>query len=243
VLIVAVHDVAPSTIDEVRWLLGRLDEAGVRPRVLKVIPAEPGASKEGLAELGTLIAREAAAGSEIVLHGWSHRASAPLRGSWPDRLRAVAFAAGAAEFLTLGADEIGVRLAAGNERLAGWGAAPAGFCPPAWLATPDLAPVARAAGFRYLAMLRGLRDLERSAWLTLPPIGYMGTGRLQEALVGIAGTLISSPLRLLMRRDVHRVFLHPQQAGESAACNRVLDRIAMLGRMHEPTTYRALLDA
>lgn len=242
-LIVAVHDVAPSTIDQVRWLLSRLDDAGVRRRVLKVIPAEPGATEASLAELGSLVAQESLSGSEIVLHGWSHHASGTLRGGWPDRLRARAFAAGSAEFLSLSSAETGERLAAGRERLSGWGVTPLGFCPPAWLASADLAPAARAAGFRYLVTLRGLRDLERCAWLTLPPIGYMGAGQVQEALVGLGGTLISRPLRTLLRRDVHRVFLHPQAARESAACARVLDRIAMLGRMHEPTTYRALLDA
>jgi predicted deacetylase len=242
VLIVAVHDVAPSTIDQVRWLLGRLDEADVRPRVLKVIPAEPGASEAGLAELASLIAQESAAGSEIVLHGWSHEAAGRLRGSWPDRLRAALFAGGAAEFLALAPDEIGARLAAGRERLAGWGAIPDGFCPPAWLATDGLAPAARAAGFRYLVTLRGLRDLERSRWLTLPPIGFMGAGPVQEMLVGVAGTMISGPMRRLLRRDLARVFLHPQGARQSAACGRMLARVATLGRMHEPTTYRALLD-
>jgi len=243
VLIVAVHDVAPSTIAQVRWLLGRLDEAGVRRRVLKVVPAEPGATDTALRELGELVEQESSAGSEIVLHGWSHHAHGRLRGSWPDRLRAVAFAGGAAEFLSLDPDEIRNRLEAGRERLAGWGAEPVGFCPPAWLATPELAPAARAAGMRYLATLRGLHDLERASWLTLPPIGYMGAGPVQEALVRFAGVVIARPLRRVIRPGVHRVFLHPQGAPESRACARVLDRVAMLVRMHEPTTYRALLDA
>jgi uncharacterized protein len=243
VLIVAVHDVAPSTLDDVRWLLSRLDAAGVRRRVLKVVPAEPGASPAQLDELGDLVASEAALGSEVVQHGWSHRATGALRGRPVDRVRARLFAGSSAEFLTLSADEVEHRVRDGLARLTGWGAAVSGFCPPAWLATPDLAPAARRAGLRYLLTLRGMRDLVDERWVTLPPIGYMGAGGLQETLVAAGGWLVSGPLRRAIAPGVHRVFLHPQGARSSRACARVLDRVATLAGSGPSGTYRELLDA
>jgi len=243
VLIVAVHDVAPSTLDDVRWLLSRLDAAGVQRRVLKVVPAEPDASPTQLDELGDLVAREAALGSEVVLHGWSHRAEGPPRGSAVARLRARHFAGTSAEFLTLPAVEMERRLREGLARLTGWGAAVSGFCPPAWLATPELAPAARRAGLRYLLTLRGLRDLADGRWLTLPPIGYMGVGGLEESLVAVGGWLVSQPLRLVVAPGVHRVFLHPQGARSSRSCTRVLDHVASLAGTGSIGTYRELLHA
>ncbi|HEX5396787.1 MAG TPA: DUF2334 domain-containing protein, partial [Candidatus Limnocylindria bacterium] len=87
-LVVSVHDVAPSTLPDVQWLLERLDALGVRPRALNVIPRE--ADNGDIRDCPALVAllrREAAAGSEIVLHGYSHRAAGPLRGGFGSRLR------------------------------------------------------------------------------------------------------------------------------------------------------------
>jgi len=243
VLIVAVHDVAPSTLPQVRWLLAELDGMGVSRRVLKVIPAEPGADTGGQSDLAELLAAEAAAGSEIVLHGWTHASDGALRGRLVDTLRARLFAAHSAEFLALEPQEMVRRLEQGMARLAGWGAPAVGFCPPAWLAAPELLEAAAAAGLRYIVTLRGLRDLARDRWLTLPPIGYMGTGGLQESLVGVGGRLLGDPLCALLRPNLHRVFLHPQGARDSAACHRCLDRIRRLAVTHRATTYRELLHA
>jgi predicted deacetylase len=146
VLIVAVHDVAPSTLGEVRWLLERLDQAGVRPRVLKVVPGEPDASPRLTEELARLVGEEAGLGSEIVLHGWTHRADRPYRGSRLDRLRARLFAAGTAEFLSLPAAEMRDRLDSGRRWLADRGVDAPGFCAPAWLWARELPSVAEAAG-------------------------------------------------------------------------------------------------
>jgi hypothetical protein len=243
VLIVAVHDVAASTLAQVEWLLEQLDAAGVQRRVLKVIPAERDAPAESSAALVALARREAALGSEIVLHGWTHRADGPLRGSFTDRLRARLFAGDAAEFLSTDAAEMTRRLAACRAWADAAGVEVSGFCPPAWLAAAGLPEAARAAGFRYIALLRGLRDLDRGGWVLLPPRGYMGAGAGQERMVRAAGALLSRPLAALLRSPAQRRFLHPQNADRSRDCARQLREVARLARSHETGTYRELLDA
>lgn len=240
-LIVAIHDVAPSELSEVHWLLGQLDALGVSRRVLKVIPAPPDDGDP--AELLQLLHDERAAGSELVLHGWSHRADGRLRGSLADRLRGRLFAGGAAEFLSLDDTEVERRVLAGRDWLAEHELDADGFCPPGWLATGALAGALRGAGFRYEVTLRGLRDLERQRWVVLPPDGYMGAGRTQEAMIRLGAAVVSRPLRRLLAAGVHRVFLHPQGARRSRDCARVLGRIGALVREHQATTYGALLDA
>ena len=118
-----------------------------------------------------------------------------------------------------------------------------GFCPPAWLATRSLPRLLREAGFRYLVALRGLRDLDRGRWLSLPPRGYLGAGATQEHLVGLGGAVLSRPLAALLRTPAHRFFLHPQGAAASPACAGVLTDIAGLARSHRSVTYAELLDA
>lgn len=245
-LIVAVHDVAPSTLSEVRWLLSRLDDAGVATRVLKVIPAEHRAAASDTADMERMIRDEATAGSEIVLHGWTHRAEGPYRGSLADRLRARLSAGGAAEILALEPLEMRRRLDAGRGWLERLDLAPGGFCPPAWLAVPGLAAAARAAGFRYVVTLRGLRDLRPGPGartrIDLPATGYMGAGPTQEALLRVGGALLFRPLARLLRAPATRIYLHPQGASRSSDCARTLREIEHRARTERPGTYAELLD-
>lgn len=236
-LIVAVHDVAQSTLQEVRWLLARLDDMGVAPRVLKVVPGEPGTTDE----LGDLVRAEAAAGSEIVLHGWEHRACGPMGGSALDRLRAMLFAGGTAELLTDDAAEVERRVAAGCAWLADAGVAVRGFCSPAWLAGPSVTDVLRRHGLDYMVTLRGLLILGTRRWITLPPEGCMGGGRVQEGLVQLGAAVLARPLSALLPSPAHRVFVHPQGARRSRACAAVLRRIEVLARSHRPARYGDLL--
>src|SRR5579883_2030224 len=75
-LVVSIHDVAPTFMEDVRYLLAALDAIEVRPRVLKVIPYfEQRDDIRADAAFGRLLASEAAAGSEVVLHGYAHRAA------------------------------------------------------------------------------------------------------------------------------------------------------------------------
>jgi predicted deacetylase len=245
VLIVAVHDVAPSTLPQVRWLLGRLDDAGVERRVIKAIPAEDRGGDQAAFE--ELVRGEAARGSEVVLHGWRHQAGGPYRGSAGDRLRARLFAGDSAEFLALAPAEMRTRLEAGRAWLAGLGLEPRGFCPPAWLAAPGLGAAARAAGFRYLLTQRGLRDLAPSragaTRVDLPATGYMGAGASQDGLVRLGGALLFRPLAALLQAPAVRIFLHPQGADASRDCARVLHQVERLAHAHRSGTYAELIGA
>lgn len=244
-LIVAVHDVAPSTLPQASWLLARLDDAGVERRVIKAIPAEPGGADP--APFEDLVRSEAARGSEVVLHGWTHRAGARYRGSAIDRVRARLFAADAAEFLTLTPSEMRSRLDAGRAWLDRLGLAARGFCPPAWLAAPGLAAAARAAGFRYVLTLRGLRDLSpppgTASRIDLPATGYMATGAVQEALLRLGGAILFRPLAVLLEAPAVRIYLHPHGASSSPDCARVLREIELLARTRRAGTYAELLRA
>lgn len=243
-LVVSVHDVSPPNLAEVRWLLERLDALGARPRVLKVIPNEAGRAPVGEDQgLVDLLHHEATHGSEIVLHGYTHRAAGRLRGSAVDRLRARLFAGDTPEFLSVTWEEAARRIEAGRAALNEAGVPPAGFCPPAWLADGDLGDLLRKRGFRYLLTFGGLHDLERGRLRTMRAVGYMGAGPIQERLVAVERLLMvaastGSPAAF----PVLRVFLHPRAASRSPACSAVLRSLERLLRSRTPVTYAALLD-
>ena len=238
-LVVAIHDVAPSAVGEVRYLLGALDNIGVRPRVLKVIPNADGRDDiRHHPALTRLLADEAAASSEVLLHGYTHRAAGALRGPWPTRARARLFAGAAAEFLTLDNDEMTDRLAAGRRILRDCGLDPRGFGAPCWLAPPGLPTLLRQSGFAYYVTMMTLLDLTTGRRVLTPSLGYMGAGAGQERLIGLgaAAGLAAAPWLPIVK-----VFLHPQGAGASPACDRTLRMLACLARTRSLVTYGDLL--
>jgi predicted deacetylase len=243
-LVVAIHDVAPASIDEVRWLLARLDEAGVRTRVLKAIPAPDGVELDPASPTAELLRAEQAAGSEIVAHGYTHRTAGPLRGSWLDTTRARLFAPDAAEFLSLDRGEASRRLVRAREILEQGGLTIAGLCAPGWLAPADLDELAGQAGYAYVIGLVRLADLARRRTRTVPAFGYMGADRVQERLIGIGGDISVSLHRWLGDQVPHlRAFLHPDGASTSADAARTLARIARIAGHERVGTYADLLSS
>jgi predicted deacetylase len=233
-LVVAIHDVAPDYLDEIRFLLSALDRAGARPRVLKFIPENLGTSPE----LVQILIDEQRQGSEIVQHGFSHRTSGPFRGPWTRRLRASIFAQRDAEFLSLVPAEMASRLSRGRNILQGAGLSVSGFCAPGWLETPELPSILRGCGFRYNVAMTSVVDLANRRRIRTDWLGYMGAGRIQENLVGIADGVNRATAPLF---SVLKVFLHPQQARSNAACGRILDLIPALVRDRTLTTYGQLV--
>lgn len=236
-LIVSVHDVAPSTLRETRWLLAALDGISARPRTLMVIPAEPDRPPDEELELYAALLAVAADGTELVLHGFNHRRSGAFRGPWPDRLRGQLFARGQAEFLALDTPAMHDRLQRGRAVLAEAGLRVAGFCAPGWLAAPGLRPTLAGLGFRYLVGFASVTDLRRGMRIFAPSGGYMGVPP-DEGLIRIETALARS---LAGRRPL-QIFFHPQGASHSRACARVLRLLEGELRRRRPTTYEALVD-
>ncbi len=238
-VIVSVHDVAQSTLDDVRWLLARLDDVGAVPRVLKVIPAEAGQpSLAGHDELLGLLQAEASAGSEIVLHGYEHRTVGPVRGPGGQRVRARLFAPNDAEFLSVGRREAARRVEAGRDTLSGLGLPVRGFCAPGWISGPELPGILAGLGFRYLVGFTGLLDLDRGHRRSIPAFGSMGAGPLQERLIDVERALVLSAERAF---PVLRAFVHPARARSSSSCSRTLKAIEFFVARRQVVTYGELL--
>jgi predicted deacetylase len=237
-LVVSLHDVSPSRLMEVRHLLAELDRLGARPRVLKVIPAEPGATPRDYGPLYDLLRSEQEAGSEIVLHGHTHRSAGRPAGPAVDAVRARFFAPHVAEFMCVEPDEARRRLAAGRSELRGAGLDVRGFCAPAWLAQPWLTGTLRELGFQHYVGMAQLVDLRGSRRLWLPWAGYVGGGSAHEILIrfGSAALLAASA-----GRPVVKVFLHPAPQPSVPALRRPLAIVSKLLRTRRPTTYAALL--
>jgi predicted deacetylase len=239
-MIVSIHDVAPSTLGPVASLLEALDGAGVRRRVLKVIPNSQGRwPLQRSPELVRVLQAEAQSGSEIVLHGFTHETAGRLRGAPWTRMRARLFAPFSGEFLTLDGAAMRERLNSGRQALEDCGLQPGGFCAPGWLATPELDQALLECGFHYRIDLMSVSDLRRGRRRLTPWLGYMGAGELQERLVGTANLLTWAASRWT---PLIKVFFHPPRRSTSRAFERLLRRTAILRAKRQPLTYAQLLE-
>lgn len=202
--------------------------------MLKVIPEHLTDSPE----LVHWLKQEQDRGSEIVLHGYTHRSGGRWYGPWRRRLRARLFARHAAEFLTLTPAEIEERLVDGREILNRAGLRVTGFCAPGWLESSDVASVLRRLGFRYDVRMTHLLDLVNGRRMWTDWVGYMGADPLQENLVAIANRVNQLTAAAF---PVMKVLVHPQGAQRSRRCRNVLDMIPSLMSDRSLTTYAQLV--
>jgi predicted deacetylase len=241
-LVVSLHDVAPPFEAQLQRQLARLDSLGVHRRVLKVVPNWQG--RYPLPEARGLVAllqAEAAAGSQLVLHGLEHRPRGPWRGPWYVRWRAALVAGRVAEFVTLDAAAAERSARAGCALFAAAGLPPPdAFCAPGWLITSEALAGLRAAGLRWLVGEFTLRDLASSRRLFLPAFGQIGGSPLHETASaflnwGLGGAWLS-------RATAAKAYLHPQGDQDGPAVRRTLHRIgAYVARGGwRPATYADL---
>lgn len=240
-VIVSLHDVAPPFEDAIRAQLALLAAIGVRRVALKVVPNWHGAYPlSGSPSLVALLHEQLAAGSQIILHGFEHQpyGSRPFRGPWLSRARARLFAANAAEFLTLSADEAADALQQGIATFERAGLPrPDTFCAPGWLHNPETAAALKREEFRYLIDMFVARDLWTGHSVWTPGMGYMGAGPGQERGVQILNGIVRQTA--LRATNVAKVYLHPQGDPTGAI---VRQRLASLAEMIErdgwqPATY------
>jgi predicted deacetylase len=238
-IVIAIHDVSPAHADEVRYLIDACDALRARPLVLKVIPNEAGRYDiREHPEFARMLAHEAAAGSEIVLHGYTHQIAGPISGLGLQQLRGRLFAGSVAEFLTLDRRRMRERLRAGLQILRDVGLAPHGFCAPGWLASSYLPRQLRDCGLQYYLTMAAVHDVLDGRRVLTPWTGYMGADPIQERLVRLGGDVITT---LAKRSPVTKVFLHPQGAYESAACSHILQRIPGMIENRRIVTYGSLI--
>jgi predicted deacetylase len=242
-VVVSVHDIAPSTADDVHWLLDRLDAIGVRRRVLKVVPRWKGVDDlrrddEVSHRLVARLRDEVSQGSEVVFHGLTHQLEGPPLGPWHQRVRVRLFSPRSPEFAGVDPEAARRRLEDGLGDLATLGFDSPGFCPPSWIAPRWVDAVAHAVGFRYILRVNDVRDLDSGIDHRWPTAGYMGVGGRQERLYELQREVT---VRGPIQPQTLRFHLHPQGARRSPACGRALHRLGRLVREREVATYTRLL--
>lgn len=239
-LVVSVHDVTPAHGERVLRLLDILDRLGVERGALLAVPRWHGAwPLEEDRVLADRLRERAAAGWEVVLHGWRHD-EVGVRRSPGAALRAAGRTAGEAEFLSLDPGEAGRRVDRGLEVLWSVGLDPAGFVAPAWLAAPGLDGVVRARGLEVTEDVRELREAGGARRLRAPVVTWSTRTALRRA----AGRAHAALWRLRPpRAPVVRVALHPPDVDHPRILRSAEATLGALLVEREPATCREALAA
>lgn len=239
-LVVSLHDVSPRTRPAFETMLAELAVWGVDRCSLLVIPDHHGAGNfRADPDFCRWLERLAAAGHELVAHGYYHRR--PARGNespWARWLTRV-YTAGEGEFYDLPEAAAAGLLERAKADFAVLDApAPTGFIAPAWLLGEAAARAVRAAGFQYTTRLGEVEDFRtgvtvhsqslvyscRNAWRRAASLAWNGW---------LAGRLRSSPLA--------RLSLHPPDRAHPAIWSQVRSIVRDALRDRLPLTYADFL--
>lgn len=234
----SLHDVAPPFLQAVSRQIELLDDLGINRAVLQVVPRWHSAwPVDQCPDLIRLLQSCVRQGAELALHGLTHQPHGPLHGPTLAKNRGRIFAAGAAEFLSLTADEAADAVLAGMQILERAGVeAPSTFCAPGWLMSPEAEQGCAAAGIRTLAGMFSIRDLKTGHRVWAPSIGHMGTRyepgvRAMNAVVCAAWVPWSR---------VAFAYLHPQRFSEREHHSLMARLGAMVADGWKPITYADL---
>src|SRR2546423_528044 len=159
-LVVSLHDVAPSTWEAARRVIGELQHSGIRACSLLVVPdyhrCGPSMQNQSFVEW---LRELQDAGNEIVLHGYFHQRPRRPDESVFNQLLTRIYTQDEGEFFDLEYQEAKRRITAAREEFEAAGLKPHGFVAPAWLLGREAEQAARDAGMEYTTRIGSVMDL------------------------------------------------------------------------------------
>ncbi|MEO1617015.1 MAG: polysaccharide deacetylase family protein [Planctomycetota bacterium] len=228
ITLVSIHDVMPSTMNEVDELLTLCERNQVAPVTLLVVPGLSWSSSE----LNRLWSWESR-GVEFAGHGWFHRCQ-KIEGI-RHRFHSALLSRNVAEHLELTSIEIEQLLT----RCADWFVShghdvPQLYVPPAW-AMGDISPQQVAATpFQRYETLRGVWDAQSSRSIALPLVGFEADTMFRQR--GLEAWNRSNMLAARMSKRPLRISIHPQDHRLRLA--RSLE--TLLSKTMHPISYSAV---
>jgi predicted deacetylase len=239
-LIVSVHDAAPPFLDELKALSARLDQNSIRPRSIKVIPDYRGRCNIlEHREFLDWVLSEKSKGSEIIQHGYNHKADAQEKG-YSDRLRDKYITKNDAEFLKSDYEKARKRIEEGKQIMEEAGFTCSGFTSPTWYQSQETGQAIQDCGFRYYTTVSSVFDCQKHQNIPSLAMGYMGMDFLLEYLAMFGHSLMRKTG--LFCSPFARMVLHPGAVSEKGPQSCALKEIQKLSQKRDLITYQDLLD-
>jgi len=239
-LIVSIHDAAPPFLDELKTLSAWLDQKSIQPRSVKVIPnyLDQWNILEHRKFLDWMFS-EKSKGSEIIQHGYNHKANAEKKGL-TDRLRDKYITRNGAEFLKSDYEKARKRIEEGKQIMEQAGFTCSGFTSPTWYQSKEAGRAIQDCGFRYYTTASSIFDCQKQQNISSPAMGYLGMNSVPEYLSRFGHNLMRKIG--FFRSPFTRMVLHPGGISKKGPLGGALKEIYKLSKKKALITYQDILD-
>jgi len=238
-LVVSIHDVSPLTREATERILGELAELGVRRVSLLVIPDHH--CKGNLLddpEFCTWLRGRAAAGDEVVIHGYFHRRDQRAGETFKEKLTTRYYTAGEGEFYDIaGADALRV-ISLARQEFRKVGLDPQGFVAPAWLLSDGADRALQRLGIAYTTRIGGVFDYTTGVHHASQSLVWSSRSWVRR---GISRLWNAYLFRRLQARPLLRIGIHPPDVQHRAVWQQIKTLTARALESRTAVTYSGYL--
>jgi predicted deacetylase len=235
-IVVSLHDVAPSTQQVANTIISELAQRGVRVCSLLVVPDY---HHEGLftkdQQFVSWLRGLEADGHEIVIHGYFHERPRCANETWRDKFLTRFYTRHEGEFYDLGYHEALRRITAARDEFRAHGLKPRGFVAPAWLLSDEAQRAARDAQMEYTTRLRTVCDLRSGEVFPARTLVYSVHNNWRRAA---SGTWNAAMFRFLESKPLLRISIHPSDYFHPAIWRQILGFVTATSALRTSTTYQ-----
>jgi len=234
-LVVSLHDVSPLTRDRCERIAAELTALGLPRLSLLVIPNHHARGVvRSDARLCEWLRTRAAAGDEIVTHGYFHqrqrRAGESAGVRWTTRV----YTADEGEFYDLSREAAAELVRRGNSELRELGLEPRGFIAPAWLLSAESERALCDLGCEYTTRLRTVSDLRHGRVEAAQSLCWSVRAAWRRGVSRLWNAALYSRLRAA---ELLRIAVHPPDIEHAAVWRQVRALVSDALRTRRGVTY------
>lgn len=238
-LVVSLHDVSPQTRVECAEILRELAALGVPHCSLLVIPDHHhGGHFLADAECAAWLQAQAAAGHELVMHGYHHQRARREGESVVAKVTTRLYTANEGEFYDLGREAARVLVEKARADFRQLGLEPAGFIAPAWLLSTEAEGALRELGCEYTTRLGSVVDLRSGRVFKSQPLVWSVRSAWRRQMSRGWNALL---FRRLAANPLLRICIHPVDLRHPQIWRQVRELVTRALADREPLTYHAWL--
>jgi predicted deacetylase len=238
-LVVSLHDVSPVTREDCAAILAELHALGVTQTSLLVIPDH---HRRGSiladAEFGAWLREQAAAGHEIVIHGYYHQRARRADESLPAKITTRFYTADEGEFYDLDRGSAAELISKARGEFQQLGVSAAGFIAPAWLLGRESEAALRDLHCEYTTRLGHVLDLRTGRTFASQSLVWSVRSAWRRQMSLAWNALL---YRRIAANPLLRVSIHPVDRRHAKIWQQIRELITRALAEREPLTYFAWL--
>ena len=234
-LIVSLHDVSPFTYAACARIVPQLEALGVTRLSLLVIADHHHRGHFAAdSEFCDWLRANAAAGHEIVTHGYYHQRERLPQESAMQRITTRVYTADEGEFYDIEKEQARARVKRANEELRAAGLSPRGFIAPAWLLSREAESALCELGCEYTTRLGVITDLKTGRTYASQSICWSVRSGWRRAASRLWNALL---FHRLAANPLLRVAVHPVDIEQKSIWHQIRGLISRALQTREPLTY------